>query len=43
MIKTQQMRWNRWTVQPFPGVRIDVLNKTLCVRSGGDIQPSKQK
>jgi Transposase len=30
MIKKQQMRWNRWTVQPFLDVRIAVLNKTLC-------------
>ena len=29
MIKTQQMRWNRWTVQPFLDVRIAVLNGTL--------------
>jgi hypothetical protein len=29
MIKKQQMRWNRWTVQPFLDVRIAVLNKTL--------------
>ena len=30
MIKKQQMRWNRWTVQPFLDVRVAVLNKTLC-------------
>ena len=30
MIKKQQMRWNRWTVQPFLDVRNSVLNKTLC-------------
>ena len=30
MIKKQQMRWNRWTVQPFLDVRIAVLNKALC-------------
>jgi len=30
MIKKQQMRWNRWTVQPFLDVRIAGLNKTLC-------------
>ena len=30
MIKKQQMRWNRWTVQPFLDVRNAVLNKTLC-------------
>jgi hypothetical protein len=29
MIKKQQMRWKRWTVQPFLDVRIAVLNKTL--------------
>lgn len=29
MIKKQQMRWNRWTVQPFLDVRLAVLNKTL--------------
>ncbi len=29
MIKKQQTRWNRWTVQPFLEVRIAVLNKTL--------------
>ena len=29
MIKKQQMRWNRWTVQLFLDVRIAVLNKTL--------------
>ncbi len=30
MIKKQQMRWNRWTLQPFFDVRVAVLNKTLC-------------
>jgi hypothetical protein len=29
MIKKQQMRWNRWTVQPFLNVRVAVLNGTL--------------
>jgi hypothetical protein len=29
MIKKQQMRWNRWTVQPFLDVRTAVLNVTL--------------
>jgi hypothetical protein len=29
MIKKQQMRWNRWTVQPFLDVRVAVFNKTL--------------
>ena len=30
MIKKQQMRWHRWTLQPFLDVRVAVLNKTLC-------------
>ncbi|MBU3888559.1 hypothetical protein [Methylosinus sp. KRF6] len=30
MIKKQQMRWNRWTVQPFLDVRVAVLNETLA-------------
>jgi hypothetical protein len=30
MIKKQQMRWNRWTIQPFLDVRVAVLNKTLA-------------
>ncbi len=29
MIKKQQMRWNRWTVQPFLDVRTAVLYATL--------------
>ena len=29
MIKKQQMRWNRWTVQPFLDVRAAVLDGTL--------------
>src|SRR5262249_32977230 len=29
MIEKQQMRWNRWTVQPFLDVRVAVLNGTL--------------
>jgi hypothetical protein len=29
MIKKQQMRWNRWTVQPFLDVRVAVINGTL--------------
>jgi len=29
MVKKQQMRWNRATVQPFLDVRTAVLNKTL--------------
>ena len=30
MIKKQQMRWNRWTLQPFLDVRVAVVNKTLA-------------
>jgi hypothetical protein len=30
MNKKQQMRWNRWTVQPFLDVRTAVLNGTLA-------------
>jgi hypothetical protein len=30
MIKKQQMRWNRWTLQPFLDVRVAALNKTLA-------------
>jgi hypothetical protein len=29
MGKSQQMRWNRWNVQPFLAVRTAVLNGTL--------------
>jgi hypothetical protein len=29
MVKRQQMRWNRFTVQPFLTVRVHVLNDTL--------------
>ncbi|MGH9773247.1 MAG: hypothetical protein ACRD4Q_16380 [Candidatus Acidiferrales bacterium] len=29
MVKKQQMRWNRFTVQPFLTVRVHVLNGTL--------------
>jgi hypothetical protein len=29
MVKKQQMRWNRYTVQSFLDVRIHVLNDTL--------------
>jgi hypothetical protein len=29
MSKKQQMRWNRWTVQPFLDVRVAVLDNTL--------------
>src|SRR5665811_1832186 len=30
MAKSQQMRWNRWTVQPFLAVRTALLNDTLA-------------
>jgi len=30
MIKKKQMRWNRWTIQPFLDVRVAVLDKTLA-------------
>ena len=30
MIKKQQMRWNRWTVQPFLDARVAVLNETFA-------------
>ena len=30
MAKAQQMRWNRWTVQPFLAVRVAVLNGSLA-------------
>jgi hypothetical protein len=30
MAKSQQMRWNRWTVQPFLAVRVAVLNDSLA-------------
>jgi len=29
MVKKQQMRWNRYTVQPFLNVRVGVINGTL--------------
>jgi hypothetical protein len=29
MVKKQQMRWNRFTVQRFPTPRVHVLNATL--------------
>jgi hypothetical protein len=29
MIEKQQMRWNKWTMQPFLDVRAAVLNGTL--------------
>jgi hypothetical protein len=29
MAKSQQLRWNRWTVQPFLAVRTAMLNGTL--------------
>jgi hypothetical protein len=37
MIKKQQMRWNRSTVQPFLDVRTAVLNKTPAARSNAYI------
>ncbi|PPD25341.1 MAG: hypothetical protein CTY30_00015 [Methylocystis sp.] len=45
MIKKQQMRWNRWTVQPFLDVRVAVLNKTLpnsLRRLYPDFQPDNE-
>ena len=39
MIKKQQMRWNRWTVQPFLDVRVAVLDGTL-EKSFREIYPS---
>ena len=30
MVKKQQMRCNRWTIQPFLDVRVAVLNRTLA-------------
>ena len=39
MIKKQQMRWNRWTVQPFLDVRVAVLDGTL-EKSFRQIYPS---
>jgi hypothetical protein len=41
MIKKQQMRWNRWILQPFLDVRVAVLIKTLAgsfKRSNPDFQ-----
>ena len=35
MAKAQQMRWNRWTVQPFLAVRTAVLHDTLADSFGG--------
>ena len=29
MAKRQQMRWNRWSVQPFLNIRVAVLDGTL--------------
>ena len=29
MVKRQQIRWNRWTVQPFLDVRVAALDGTL--------------
>lgn len=45
MIKKQQMRWNRWTVQPFLDVRVAVLKKTLAgsfKRLYPDFQPNNE-
>jgi hypothetical protein len=45
MIKKQQMRWNRWTVQPFLDVRAAVLNGTLegsFRRQYPDFRPTKR-
>ncbi len=45
MIKKQQMRWNRWTIQPFLDVRVAVLNKTLAGsfrRLYPDFQPDNE-
>ncbi|MBG0792121.1 hypothetical protein IYY11_01310 [Methylocystis sp. H62] len=45
MIKKQQVRWNRWTVQPFLDVRVAVLNKTLAGsfrRLYPDFQPDNE-
>ena len=45
MIKKQQMRWNRWTIQPFLDVRVSVLNKTLAGsfrRLYPDFQPDNE-
>ncbi|CCJ06970.1 hypothetical protein [Methylocystis sp. SC2] len=45
MIKEQQMRWHRWTVQPFLDARVAVRNKTLPVslrRLYPDFQPDNE-
>jgi hypothetical protein len=45
MIKKQQMRWNRWTVQPFLNVSVAVPNGTLegaFQRSYPDFRPVNQ-
>jgi hypothetical protein len=45
MIKKQQMRCNRWTIQPFLDVRVAVLNKTLAGpfrRLYPDFQPDNE-
>jgi hypothetical protein len=42
MVKRQQMRWNRFTVQPFLTVRVHVLNATLEEPSGIGIERSGQ-
>jgi hypothetical protein len=45
MIKKQLTRWNRWTVQPFPDIRVAVLKKTLAGpfrRLYPDFQPDNE-
>jgi hypothetical protein len=39
MVKRQQMRWNRFTVEPFLTVRVHVLNATSRMPSGTGIAP----
>ena len=43
MVKKQQMRWNRWTVQPFLDVRVAVLDgalETLFRKRYPDFRPA---
>ncbi|WP_428396295.1 hypothetical protein [Lichenicoccus sp.] len=49
MVKKQQMRWNRWTVQPFLDIRVAFLDGTLersfCqiysnFRAANDVRPA---
>jgi len=42
MIKKQQMRWNRWTVQPFSTCVSPFSTRRSPARSGGSIQTSNQ-